>query len=98
MSELRILVAGNPVDGLTFHGPFRDVQEMDAYADNNISDNWWMATLATPDLTVNRALEQVLDIAIAETWMTEESGQLANPTEGDYLADIVTAFARREEG
>lgn len=49
-----ILVIGNPMDGLSFIGPFTDDEEAMEYADQHYGGtNWWLTTI---EAVVNRAL------------------------------------------
>ena len=41
-----IVVFGNPIDGLTFEGPFDDFESAEAYATG--FDDWWIAALSEP--------------------------------------------------
>lgn len=47
LDDPRIVVAGNPVDGFTFHGPFDGPEAADAWAED-MQDDWWMAKLTAP--------------------------------------------------
>lgn len=49
MSDAKlILIAGNPVDGFTYHGPFDNEDERAEYT-NEFSSDWWYAELTEPD-------------------------------------------------
>ena len=45
-----IICYGNPIDGLTFIGPFEDRDDAVRYAENDIRDggDWWIAELDEP--------------------------------------------------
>jgi hypothetical protein len=43
-----IIVAGNLSDGFTFHGPFADFDELQAYAEAHRIEEYWGATLHRP--------------------------------------------------
>ena len=40
-----IVIAGNPVDGLEFHGPFDSTHDAVEYANEEIRDEWWLGKL-----------------------------------------------------
>jgi len=40
-----IVVSGNPVDGLCFHGPFDTSDEATEWAEGYIGEDWWIAAL-----------------------------------------------------
>jgi hypothetical protein len=44
-----IVVSGNPIDGLAFHGPFENKGDAMVWADENVSIeyDWWLAVLNT---------------------------------------------------
>ena len=42
---LHIVVVGNPVDGLTFYGPFKTEQDAIDAADRHTAEEWWIAPL-----------------------------------------------------
>lgn len=44
-----IIVAGNPVDEFTYHGPFDTHTQANEAAEGNFSE-WWIAPLHAPDL------------------------------------------------
>lgn len=45
-----IIIVGNPVDGLTYHGPFRTPKEATDWTEENskIIHEWWLARLKSP--------------------------------------------------
>lgn len=44
-----IVITGNPVDGLTFLGPFQDAATANEWADlMDVEPEWWVATLLAP--------------------------------------------------
>lgn len=43
-----IIVTGNPIDGLTFIGPFEDESEAIDYAETNCEE-WWLGELEEPE-------------------------------------------------
>jgi ribosomal protein L37AE/L43A len=47
MSEKHILIFGNPVDGLTFVGPFDTHEEAVTYGEP-IAEEWWVSELDEP--------------------------------------------------
>ena len=44
-----ILVTGNPVDGLSFFGPFNDPEEAHEFAEGCGTGDWWVAMLEEPE-------------------------------------------------
>lgn len=42
-----VIVIGNPIDGISIHGPFEDMEDAHEWAENN-SDEWWCAWLREP--------------------------------------------------
>lgn len=42
-----ILVTGNPVDGLQFHGPFVSMEDAETFGDL-FYEEWWVAPLEVP--------------------------------------------------
>ncbi|WP_289101016.1 hypothetical protein [uncultured Marinobacter sp.] len=47
-----IVVAGNPMDGITFYGPFDDGNYANDWAEdelNNTGCDWWVSELTQPD-------------------------------------------------
>lgn len=46
-----IIVAGNPVNGLSFIGPFEDREAAEHYADGLVDTDWWIADLDPPEGT-----------------------------------------------
>jgi hypothetical protein len=48
LKGIHILIVGNPVDGLTFYGPFATADEANA-AGERVQDDWWIAPLKAPD-------------------------------------------------
>ena len=46
---MNIIVMGNPIDGLTFTGPFNDAEEAGDYAaDEYHHEEWWIAFVQPP--------------------------------------------------
>lgn len=46
----RVIIAGNPLDGFEYVGPFRDPEAATRWAEwGRGSESWWMAQLTTPD-------------------------------------------------
>jgi hypothetical protein len=42
-----ILIVGDPVEGFTYHGPFKDEHEAVSYGEQHYSDtSWWTVGLA----------------------------------------------------
>lgn len=41
----KIVIAGNPVDGLQFFGPFEDNESAQVFADSLTTNEWWVADL-----------------------------------------------------
>ena len=57
-----IVIYGNPIDGISFVGPFADNDEANTFADNSDGD-WWVSSIDAPpdgmttvfnDVRVNR--------------------------------------------
>lgn len=49
-AEKRLVVTGNPVDGLFFYGPFDDSDQATSWAErNHPDDDWWLAPLVNPE-------------------------------------------------
>lgn len=46
--KLFTIITGNPVDGLTFVGPFADDQTAQEYGDRWCAGDWWVADLEDP--------------------------------------------------
>ena len=48
-TEVRIIVvSGNPIDGMTFTGPFPTSDDALAWAEGT-DEHWWITTLASPE-------------------------------------------------
>jgi hypothetical protein len=45
VSKKAIIVTGNPVDGLQFHGPFESNEEAIRYAEVAFDEEWWVTSL-----------------------------------------------------
>jgi hypothetical protein len=43
-----IIVAGNPVDGFEFYGPFESEEDAAAWAEHGQPGDWWIARVHTP--------------------------------------------------
>lgn len=43
-----IVIAGNPVDGFNYFGPFDDNESAEEWAESNISDSWWITEIKEP--------------------------------------------------
>ncbi len=43
-----VVIIGNPVDGVTLHGPFGDPEDAAAWAEWHANDNWMLAELKEP--------------------------------------------------
>lgn len=48
-----VVVVGNPVDGISIHGPFDSIDEAHEWAEEN-SNEWWCALLYMPQSSVRR--------------------------------------------
>lgn len=48
-----VIIIGNPIDGITIHGPFDDIEEAHEWAEEN-SDEWWCAMLYIPQSSVRK--------------------------------------------
>ncbi len=46
--EAHIVISGSPVDGLTFHGPFNEVEEAIRFSESLAGEDWWMTKLELP--------------------------------------------------
>lgn len=45
-----IIAYGDPIDGMSFVGPFEDDDGLDEYARDNLQDsNWWIVKLEKPE-------------------------------------------------
>jgi hypothetical protein len=77
-----IVVSGNPIDGLTFNGPFNDRGEAMVWADENVSTeyDWWIAVLNTvedesedpgPTPTNTYAYSGVSGFGYTPTWVSK---------------------------
>lgn len=45
----QVIVAGNPIDGISIHGPFESEEDATLWAEKNLSDQtWWMTDLEVP--------------------------------------------------
>jgi hypothetical protein len=44
----RVLIQGNPVDGISITGPFEDSDAANAFAENQKCIDWWVASLDAP--------------------------------------------------
>jgi hypothetical protein len=44
-----IVVAGNPVDGFSFVGPFDTDGDALVWADAHMNGDWWIVTLENPE-------------------------------------------------
>lgn len=42
---LCVVITGNPVDGLSFTGPFNNGPEAIDWCERNLSEDWWIAPL-----------------------------------------------------
>ena len=43
---MQIVITGNPVDGLVFHGPFADHEAATRFAEQNFRTvDWWVAPI-----------------------------------------------------
>jgi hypothetical protein len=51
---MKIIVTGNPIDGLSFIGPFHDALDVDE-VERHVSSSaeWWIADLTEPDRTID---------------------------------------------
>ena len=46
---MSVVVVGNPVDGITIHGPFDDPNTANEWADIHCrGDEWWVVSLVKP--------------------------------------------------
>lgn len=46
-----IVIAGNPVDGFTYYGPFAESNEANEYAEQHCEDTeFWLISLVTPQI------------------------------------------------
>lgn len=45
---MKILITGNPVDGLEFFGPFDEAEEATEFAEINAEADWWVAEVRSP--------------------------------------------------
>jgi hypothetical protein len=44
-----IIIAGNPIDGVTCYGPFKTGESAGDWAEDNIcNDDWWIANITEP--------------------------------------------------
>ncbi len=43
-----VILAGNPVDGMTVYGPFDDAEDANDYAENNFDGDWWVTKVEKP--------------------------------------------------
>lgn len=41
-----ITIIGNPVDGLSFYGPFENSEEAIDFGDRNADTDWWITELS----------------------------------------------------
>ena len=73
-----IIIAGNPVDGFTVNGPFRDSEQACDWADWKLEADWWLTELEEPedleefdppksDILANYAQEEGLVVKEIET-------------------------------
>jgi hypothetical protein len=44
---MHIVVAGNPIDGFEFYGPFRTEPDAIEWAGENLDGDWWTASLSS---------------------------------------------------
>lgn len=50
MSDLYVVLTGNPIDGLSVYGPFEDAEAANEFADGCLRGNeWWSVTLHAPE-------------------------------------------------
>lgn len=47
---MHIIILGNPVDGLTFHGPFDDPEAATTWAEKTSDGEWWLAYVSPQEL------------------------------------------------
>ena len=53
---MSIIIEGNVVDGMSFHGPFDDHEDAIEWAEANLKTDWLVATLQDPLSDVRAAL------------------------------------------
>ena len=46
--KICIVIAGNPLDGYTYYGPFTDETAAVAWAEGRYDDLWWVTELDVP--------------------------------------------------
>jgi hypothetical protein len=46
--EKFLVINGDPVGGFSFTGPFDDHDSALTWAEQNLKDNWWIASLESP--------------------------------------------------
>ena len=63
-----ILVAGNPVDGFRFIGPFEDQEDAVIYGDG-VDDNWQAVELESPDEELPGAPEELAVPSDPSLWL-----------------------------
>lgn len=44
-----IAIVGNPVDGMSFYGPFTTAEEANDWCSDEVTLDWWTATLHEPE-------------------------------------------------
>lgn len=49
MAVKLVMLAGNPIDGLTVYGPFTDADDADRWAESNHIGEWWLTVLEQPE-------------------------------------------------
>ena len=54
MDDKYIVLYGNPVDGMTFCGPFEDFEEAELHTEVHDND-WWIASMRDPDHAIKDA-------------------------------------------
>lgn len=47
----RVIIHGNPVDGIALIGPFPDGEAAVEYAERELDGDWWVADLTDPLVT-----------------------------------------------
>lgn len=65
---MKIVIAGTPLDGLYFYGPFPEGPAAVEWAEAGLSDDWWVAEL---NPTVDPAEARVIYVV---TWQPESVG------------------------
>lgn len=48
MNEKTIVVYGDPINGLTFFGPFDSLDDAHDFASQDREHDWWLAPLVSP--------------------------------------------------